>query len=528
MQTDGIFDEPESAPFSFSRLVDGLRSYAGIIAVALAAVAAGYAIIAILVVLTSTSQTLTSLPFRLEFKGAEKGEYPNGLKFSISDITATPILRDVWEANKLGRFVPFERFNRSLFVLESNRELDRLTSEYQGRLADTRLTPVDRERIEREFEGKRASISKSDYALQFMRTEDLRKVPQPVVAAILEDVLSTWAKRAAVEKKALHYNTPVLSAAVLSGIEKESTDPLVRLLLLRRRMDDILRNIDQLGENLPGADLVRTSGNRLSLSELRIVLDELMRFRLEPLIVSARANGLVADPTRTTRILRAQLAYDERAHSAAQAREAALRNTLHLYESNRQSELQPEAPRAARTIPGDDRQNDREAVMPQLSEGFLDRIVALSDRNADRDYRQRLTDDIRAASLASIPLGSAVEYDRQLIATLEAGGAASDPGAIARFDAEWKSLIADVRESVRGVNEIYVIASRMLYPETELFRVLGPAATSTSRTSSPMRLALGGLLTLLIALPLILLGVFIHHRLSEEKLASERIVTDPA
>lgn len=523
MHSDDAFHDEDAEPISLSRLAKTLRTYAGVIAIALAAVAVGYAIVATLLLLTSTRQTVTSLPFRLEFKGAEKGEYPNGLKFSVGDITTTPILLDVWEANKLGRFVPFDRFNRSLFVLESNRELDRLLAEYGARLSDPKLSTLDRERIEVEFQGKRASISKSDYALQFMSTPDLRKIPQPLVAKIMDDVLRTWATRAAIEKKALHYNTPVLSAAVLNDIESESSDPLVRLLLLRRRMEDILLNIDQLSENLPGADLVRTSERRLSLSELRILLEEVMRFRLEPLIATGRSSGLMTDPTSTLRILRAQLAADERAHAAALAREHALRQTLALYESNRRTAgFQPD--NAERPASPDDRM-DREAVMPQLSEGFLDRIVTLSDRSFDRDYRQKLTEEIKKASLAVIPLSSSLEYDRQLLAVLEAEGSGGNPAAAARFEAQWRNLIADVRESVRNVNEIYVTASRLLYPQTELYRVLGPAVTSTSRTASPRRLALGGILTLLIALPVILVGVFLHNRLHQEKVSAQATAT---
>jgi hypothetical protein len=496
-------------PISISRLVRTFKRYAAVIILSLAAVMVAYAIVGVAALLSSVRQRTTSLSFRLEFKGAESGVYPNGLRFAVTDITAIPVLLDVYNSNQLSRFVPFDQFSRSMYVLESNAELESLSIEYQNKLADRQLDSIERERIEREYEAKRAAISKSDYALQFSGSDE---IPAGLVPKILQDTLTTWARRAAIEKRVLDYHTSVLTPNVLEDIRVQNNEYLVPLLLLRRRVDDIIQNAATIAQ-IPGAQLIRTRAERMSLMEIRLSLDELIRFRLEPLIGDARAGGLLGSTGDALRVLRAQLSYDERALAAARARETALRNTLSTYESTRQVRA-PVPPAGVSTPPS---AQARETVMPQISDTFLDRVVDLASTSADREYRQQLTDEIKSASLAIVPLEMAVRYDQELIdsfqnATVGASQAAAVPS---RFTA----LIDAVRGSITRLNEIYLMASRQLYPEAEIYRVLGPPMTRTMRVLSPMKLALGGVLTFLIALPIVLILVLIHNRMREEELA---------
>lgn len=497
-------------PISVSALFHVFKRYLGVILLGLAAIAVSYLIIAAAILLLAPRQRTTTLPFRLEFKGADRGEYPNGFKFSVADITATPVLLDVFSGNELSRFTTFDQFSRSLYVLEANRDLDRLSNEYQTKLADPKLTPIDRERIERDFESKRAAISKSDYALQFTTTPSVAKIPPVLVPKILDDTLRTWARRAAIEKKVLDYRVPALTANILSDIRVENGQYLVPLLLLRRRVDDVIKNVGKMFD-IPGAELVRTKKEHKSLEEIRLTLDELIRFRLEPLIARARFGGLLGPSSDALRVLRAQLSYDERALTAARGREAALRNALATYESTQRP--QALVTTSAAPLRSADSPN-RETVMPQISDTFLERIVDLANRNADREYRQKLTEEIKEASLTAVPLEAAVKYDHELIDSFATPSTTT--GASLEIEGLWKSLLADVHQAIEHVNEIYIAASRQLYPETELYRVLGPPVTRTQRSVSPARLALGGALTFLIALPLIMIIVLIHNRIREE------------
>jgi hypothetical protein len=505
---------PDERPVLLSHVAATLRRYRVVIALAISAVVFAYLILATLILLLGKSQTIASLPFRLEFDGADRGRYPNGLKFSVADITANPVLIEVHQANDLIRFVEFEPFSRAIYVLEANRALEQLMAEYQFKLADAKLTPVDRERLEREYESKRASISKSDYAVQFLINKHTRNVPKTLVRKILSDILDVWARRAAIEKKVLEYQVPVLSTNIFDRAGNPAGDYLIPLLLLRRRVDDVNENLKAISD-IPGAELIRTTKDKVSTEELRLRLDEVVRFRLEPLIARARAGGQLGANATALQVLRAQLAYDERVLGAARMREDALRNALMTYESQNPIRKRPERTTTTTGTTPATPQNP-ETVMPQLSESFLDRIVDLTSRNTDREYRQKLTDEIKRASLDVIPAEAAVRYDRELIDAFESGTSRSD-GTAAALDLAWKDLLEQMRSIVADMSEIHRLASSQLNSSTELFRPLGAVTFRVERSISPKRLALTGLLVLLISVPMVIAAILIHNKIREEE-----------
>src|SRR6266550_6960675 len=95
------------APVSVSHFVGVLRAYSTTIGVALASVAAAYALVAIAIYLFAPSQRVMTQPFSLDFPHATEGKYPNGLKFSSNEITSSPILARVYRENQLNRYMTF-------------------------------------------------------------------------------------------------------------------------------------------------------------------------------------------------------------------------------------------------------------------------------------------------------------------------------------------------------------------------------------------------------------------------------------
>lgn len=514
MPVDQLHFEPETQtaeqPVSVIRFFRVAQRYAGVIFLVLTSIALLYLLIATVWWLKTPSIRVTSMPFRLEFKGADEGRYPNGLRFSTADVSASPVLLNVFNTNGLGRWMRFDQFARAIIVLESNQALERLMTEYQVKLSDPRLTSVDRDRLERDFEGRRASISKSDYSIQLVLPEGAKPLPPPLGAKVLHDTLAGWARRAAVEKRALNYQISVLSPNVLSQIQVTDENFLVPLLLLRKRLYDLKNNVENVSQ-IPGAQLLRTRDG-VSIAELELAIDEVIRYRVEPLISTARAGGLIGSTGTAVGFLKTQLSYDERLLEAGRRREEALRRTLAAYETQ-----QAEMPQTLKMEPREAGARNPETVMPQFTDSFLERIVDLSSRSADREYRQSLTDEIKEASLEVIPAEMAVRYDRELLESFQGGGTFTSPAAPETLRVAWNSVLGDVRQLMERMTEIYQTASRQLYPETELYRTLGPAVTRHQRGVSPIRLGVIGALTLLVALPFIIGAVLVHNRFREER-----------
>ncbi|HXI13953.1 MAG TPA: hypothetical protein VNM92_15105 [Thermoanaerobaculia bacterium] len=511
-----FYDTAHEEGSSVSYLVHTLRRYAQVIAVSLLAVMSFYLIVALLAYLLSPSQKLTSLPFRLEFEGSNRGEYPNGTKFSTMEITATPVLLTVYRENDIGRFMSFERFARGVFVLESSSAKEQLALEYQARLADTKLNPVDRERIQKEYDLKRASLSQADYSLNFMSSKKTGALPRSMINKVLTDSLDAWARYAASQKRALQYRVAVLSANI---IEKptgaEAVDYILGVRILRSRIHHVMRNIDQIKE-IPGAELARTSKEQMSLDEARLRLEDIVRFRLEPLVGTVRAAGLVRDPASSVRFLEEQLFYDTRDLKEAEERSRILRDALTLYTQKPVNVFDETQTRQKDAEPST---RSGQTIMPQLGESFLDRLVNMTGEGADREYRQKMVDEIKAAGLDTVPLQSLVEYDRQLIEMVKKAvpTATPKPDAEQMVQQQFDAIYGDVSKAIANVNEIYTVVSRNLNPSTELFTLTAPPSRRTERTVSLPRLGLYGVLTFLLSIALIIGGCLLHNRMREEE-----------
>lgn len=513
----------EETPLSVSHFVHTLREYRPAMLLSLAAVMLLYAIAALVVYLTAATARVTSLPFRLDFEGAGDGQYPNDTKFSPAEIVAAPILLKVYQANDLGNTVTFPNFRNSIFILESNREYESLAADYGARLSDPKLNPVDRERIQREFELKRASLSKNDYSINYRSTAK-SKVPAALAPKILSDILAVWADRAIREQHVGAYRVSVLSPAIIDAGSSGGSEPVSDLQILRTRIMQIITNIDELAD-IPATELVRTNRERLSLAEIKLRLEEIVRFRLEPLVPVAR-DVSSANSAEVVNFVETQLSYDERRLARQREEANAIRDALTVYSVGMRSPAaeQNESGQPERRTP--DRPIDvPETVVPQISESFIDRLVTLTKNSADTEYRQKLVTDLRVAMLKLTPLEDAVAYDHRMLEQMRAGTGRGGNAAAVR--AQIESIRTDVKGLLTSINEIYQIASSHLVPSTQLFSS-GTPLTRAERTVSFERLGLYGLLVFLIAIPVIVFFALLHNRVREEEAEEHFVTTVPA
>lgn len=507
--------EPLESPISVSHFFRVLGSYRPIIGLSLAAITIGYIIIALAVYIFAPAQRVTTMTFRLEFEGAERGEYPNGTKFSSAEIISMPVLLKVYNQNNLSRFTPFNKFARSVFVLESNAAQEALSRYFQSRLADPRLTPADRERIQQEYETKIAALSKSEYGLNYLHSGSNDPIPDVLVRKVLHDVLREWADFVSHEQHVLEYRVPVLSPDMVAPSRIE-TNPVIAAEVLRAKILRVMANIDLL-RMLPAAELVRSKPEGLSLNDIRIRLDDLVRFRLEPLVQGIAANQL-DDRASTIRFFETQVAYDQRLLDAQVQMTDAARDAMAMY-TGQLSDKAATTASGSTTAPRPVERAESESVTPQLGDTFLDRLMQLTSSSVDYEYRQRLSDRYREAAVAVAPLQQAVEYDRSALALIRS--ASGGGGGITRevVNEQIEATRQEVRELVLEIRQIYLALSTNLNPSTELITTTGAPTTRLDRIVGVTRLALFGLLTLFVALPLIIIACLIHNRVREEEAA---------
>ncbi len=499
-------------PISFSHLFHTLRAYAVVIVLSMTGVVIAYSIVAIALYLFAPTLKTTSLSFRLDFEGAERRQFPNGLRFSPSEIVSAPVLVKVFDANHLERFTNFGNFSRSIVILESNPAFELLSAQFQSRLADPKLSPIDRERIENDFEMKRASLAKNEYSINYLRGFD-RGMPETLIRKVLSDTLATWAQFAINEQHALDYRVSVLSPQILEVPSVEPDDYITRIQVLRSKVFRIIDNVGEL-QKMPGADLARTS-DHLSLDEIQFRLEEIVRFRFEPLVGLVRNSGLIANPALTIRFLENQLAYDQRLLQARQSEADVIRQALAVYTEQR-GESMASAANGTNGRTGAARATG-ETVMPQLSDSFIDRLLTLTTQSADTQYRQHLVNDYRLATTKMIPLQQAVAYDTQILNEVRNSPVAaqrSDPSVVQR---QLEQSVAEVRKLILKMNEIYQVVSRNTNPSTQIYAVTDTPVSRTETAFSARRLLLYGILVLLIAFPITVVACLLHNRVREEE-----------
>ncbi|MDP9194579.1 MAG: hypothetical protein M3P06_23025 [Acidobacteriota bacterium] len=524
---DDFYERPAPAlapPLAISHIVRTLRTYLPVIALSLAAVMVGYLIVAVAVYVLSPSQAVTSLRFRIDFKGADLGQYPNGTKFSSTEIITTPVLLRAYEANDLGRFTTFADFTKSIFVLESNTAHDTLSLEYQSRMSDPKLMPVDRDRLQREYESKLASLSKDQYSLNYLRPSRMKNVPEAIARKVLHDILREWAEFVSKEQHVLEYRVALLSPSAIAATRVDAqTDPIIATQVLRAHIMRVQANIQSM-RRIPAADLIHTRKEGLTLVDVATRLEDIMRFRLGPLVESIAGSNLLNDRAATIRFLETQLDYDRRYYDAQKQKVEAVRQALSLYMNGRGIGSQfvngnPTAPPAESTGPN-------ETVMPQLSESFLERVIQMTTNTTEIAYRKSLTEDYRQAALDAIPTQQAVAYDQAVLDIVRG----TSGGATLSRDLVNQQLTAtreEVRQIVMQLHEIHAAVSRNMNPSTELLSLIGVPATRLERSVSIKMLALYGILTCFIAIPIIVVLCLLHNRVREEEAAEATITSVP-
>jgi hypothetical protein len=502
--------EPIEPPISISRLLHILQAYFPAMLLGLLAVAVGYCIVALGIYLFSPSAQITALPFRLEFDGATRGEYPNSTKFSTAEIVSTPVLLKVFNDNKLERYTTFADFSRSIFVLESNFIAEALASDYQARMADPRITPVDRDRIQREYEQKRASLSKNEYSINYLRPARNGALPEPLVRKTLSEILRGWASFAVNEQRVLSYRQTVLSPDIVAPTSIDQ-EPLAATHVLRTKTMRLLDNLRSMNE-LPGADLARSKRNGLSLADVAVRLEEIVRFRLEPLLPTVTS----INPAGARRFLQLQLSYDQRQLAAQTDRVKSIREALDLYTRTQRQPDSPGATRDARTgqVPPEVSPTGETVV---LTDTFLDRLTALTTNAADLAYRQRLADLYRDEVSAQVPLQLAVTYDQQAVQDLASG---ANVVGTTNVQQQLDTTRKEIRDLVVTMNDIYAAISRNLNPSTSLYSSSIPYSR-VQRSADIRRLAIIGVLVMLIALPAVLILALLHHRVKREEREEE-------
>jgi hypothetical protein len=503
---DGVFSEVES-PLTLKPFFEVLMGYRRVIVGSLVTVMALFVVGVILLFLVTPVEKVASIQFRLIFDGAAQGKFPNNVPFSVSEIVSAPVLTEVFRTDNLQRYGKYEDFKDSVFIQQSNPDLDLLAYEYQAMLADTKLTPVDRARIQDEFKKKREAMVDPAYSISIRRHERLKTMPKDLLEKVLMDTLNTWARQADERRGANKYDVAVLSASLLQKDLLEREDYLVAIDILRSKANRVLETLDEIAR-LPGARIIKIGPESLTLADVRANLEEAVRFKLEPLLGLIRSQGVTKNSRglelyASNQLFQLRLEKQESADIVQ-----ALQTSLREYGQSGAGagEGKSGAPTSGSSAGG-------QALMPQIDQSFLNQIMTLSTAREDAEYRRKLVDRLIVESVKMAARSREAAYYEDLVREVRGttSRTAGSPEAVALIKTRSTEAYADIARAVDQTAAIYRELSALnLNPSTLLFSVTKPFAVTTGLSISVKNLVLYLLLLLMLTLTVVPLACLAH------------------
>ncbi len=439
-----------------------------------------------------------SLEFRPTFEGAAVGKYPNALPFAPSDVVDPSVLDQAFDGNKIQDFCARNDFRSAFFVEQGSAELQLIDLDYQSRLADTKLTTVDRQRILDEYLARRASAP-VQYALTFIRPTACRTLPAAVALKMLDDVLLTWANDAESKRGVLKQRVRVLTPNVLDVAAVGKQSLFVRANLVWTNIDRVIRNIAEV-EALPGAELIRFGEQRVSLAEVKARMEDLEHAHLESLMTSVGADRDRDSVRWVEDTLATATSQQQVAQNRARANLDALREYSGAVPQPNPARGESQRPQGAADV---------QSLTPQIDRTFIDRILEMAGPNTT--FRQELTRAMVKASLDAVEYESVVNHYKQLLATLKSGGSGS---SAAELGSRLNEIVTEGKDLTRQFNGLYEEWSRTAFRAgPALYRTEKPGAVEVVRSFTLATYATTIALVFFVSLTLAVLGALVHTRL---------------
>jgi hypothetical protein len=440
------------------------RSRTRIVLLALTGLVAAVAVLLVVYVLRPSYQE-ASMPFRLLVTGVDKGLYPDGTEFSPADLVATPVLEKVYERNGLTRYLPFDRFKSALAVIDNNPELDRVRRAYSTRFDDRRLTPIERTRIESEFNSKIKALHNGEFTLVARVGSRFSSWPVALSGKVINDCLAIWAEQSHAHG-VLQFDVNVLSGNLLIDLQRYDEDRFIFIDRLRITVQRLLDNVAAL-QKIPGARLLRVGEGQVSLGELQAALEDDLRFKVETLQWIIFRNGLYSNRALVesfTSDQLFQLGLEEK-NNLGQIK--ALQDAMVSYSSS-QAGSHSGSPAAS---------VNNDASHPRTGWSFFDQVLDLPNQQSDLTFRQGLSSDAVTLGLKLTDLEKQRQIYTQMLAATSDDAARNSPER--QMLSKWtEEQIPALLEQLKStLNELQLfhqeISQRILQPSM-VYTVVAP------------------------------------------------------
>ena len=353
---------------------------------------------------------LATYEFAFAFDGAAENKYPNGIPFSPQDVLAAPVLDAVYATMHLqGKIEPGD-FRSAFTIARGGIELRMLQSEFEQKLANTKLTAAERGPLETQYRAALAALKSGIFVLtgDFTNTtlSDLE------IERLMSAVPMAWADFAQKIRGVAIYD---ISVPTMTDADKLTSDS--DYLIVAETLRSISTRTSACAEillNEPGGKLAQDTTGK-GLEDLRTEVEASYRVDVLPTYTNFLRLAYAQDPARVNEVFSNRMATSKRAVDMAEAEAKmttnAFQNYIMLSSGGNSSSGTVENGRA-QTVSGN-------MPMINLNADFFDRIIGQGIAAKDTIYRQKLNDHQLKVQTKVLKLKDDLAFDEWLLKQIQ-------------------------------------------------------------------------------------------------------------
>lgn len=343
--------------------------------------------------------------FDLTFDGVQKGQFPNGSPFNMSEIVSPAVLNTVYSQHNLAdKGLKLDQFRRAVSIEPYSPETPFIKQRFESQLSKN-MSAAETAELQN---GLRSALDQAQKgALRLSLTFEENALPAALAQQVLLDIAETWAVRSIEDQGVLQLDIPLYTAKIFDEERFENLDYLIGIELLLDNIALIEGNIQQLKQQ-PNAANVVDQETGFNLEDLQKTIRDIKQYDLRQLMDPIKELGL----TRNKEVV--ELYYNR------QLSELTLEKQFWV----QRSEL------AARVLQGFNAsgqavtqvQHSGQGATPQLGDAFLDRLVELSQQSGEQEFRQKLTQQILEYQNKALAIEQRIEEIRLVLTALQSNG----------------------------------------------------------------------------------------------------------
>ncbi|WIO75379.1 hypothetical protein QP938_05590 [Porticoccaceae bacterium LTM1] len=394
--------------------------------------------------LLAPSPSTYSRVIQFTFEGAEKGEYPNETPFRIADVVSPAVLAQVYEINQLSELgISQANFVQSFNIQPYAPDYNIIVAKYESAMSRKNITGEEINALQANMKSELEQAQGRSALISFKPIKKIR-LNENVIDKVLLDVPRLWAEKAINSDGVTNLDVTIYSSKMFDDQRFESLDYMIAMDLVQDNVRLIKSNIEKLLERPNGA-VVKDDQSSFGLPDLEKAIDDVVTYDLQQLITPIQDLGV----TKNAEIVK--LYYQGEMRKVEQERQFELdqaeliRETLSQYGQN---------------LAGDRSAGGSGAVAgsPQLGDEFLDRVIDLTQKGADMEYRQSLTDKILEHRQNAAELKYKLEQMQVVLNAVSSKQekSESEERYIELLEKSFPAILGKLRDYVDITNRIYL------------------------------------------------------------------------